>query len=824
MNSPHPDFESFYDDQVEAFRQVPARQTLWDRIFQPSIVLSFLILLVTVVYNAYGSTATLEGTITLLGTCSWDFLVFIVPEALLNALDRRANPFPRPMTEIQGTHAAKSETMKRVLGLDRSGGVMASVFQVRNRALSMTGSVLGLKLDSERPAGLGNRDNSCYQNSILQGLSSLKPLPGYLSAYLQASSGENGDRDVAQTLRTLISDLNDASNNGQTLWTPSVLKNMSTWTQQDAQEYYSKILDDIDKSVAKAARSTQRHPGLEANSNKDDTVASQHSDDSGYHSTTSSRTSDTKLPRNPLEGLLAQRVACVQCGHSDGLSMIPFTCLTLSLGLDKNQHDLYERLDAYSKVESIENVECDKCTLLKVQGLLTKLVNRMRESKVPESQLAEPLRRLEAVELALEEDDFEDKTLTDKCRISAQSKVSTTKTKQIVIARPPQSLAIHVNRSVFDPSTFDMMKNSAPVNFPKTLDLGPWLLGSSSEKPYAAHKEKDIEDEEQWVSNPRESMVAGDLKPSRLTGPIYELRAVVTHYGRHENGHYICYRKHRRHIPSPAKSVGDENDAPEPGDIDEDMAVPEAKSLSQEVDDRRSDIDMDWWRLSDHNVSMVNEETVLSLSPGVFMLFYDCVDPNIVLTTEDGDMHDAQAMVELMIAANGTKNGVTAPYSNGRPVEQGVSEEDVRGVVPQILAGESKKEVHGPSINAAMAKDLAASAEHIPLYSTEFPEAEQKVLINGSRDDALLSGKPNRRPELRATKAEAEAEEIMPDKANAGVSAPNRIGTPADGQGAGSTGLESVTSKPKSEHSHAEAVKTPTAEPIGPGNVPLPTA
>ncbi len=38
----------------------------------------------------------------------------------------------------------------------------------------------------------------------------------------------------------------------------------------------------------------------------------------------------------------------------------------------------------------------------------------------------------------------------------------------------------------------------------------------------------------------------GRPTPVKITGPIYELRAVVTHQGRHENGHFICYRKHAR--------------------------------------------------------------------------------------------------------------------------------------------------------------------------------------------------------------------------------------------------------------------------------------
>ncbi|VTO93386.1 unnamed protein product [Fusarium graminearum] len=656
MTSQHSDFDAFYDDQVAAHRRFLSPQNPWDRITQPSVLISCFIVVITLSYNLYASTTTLQESIRLLGTSLWDGLVFVVPERLLDAIDTpdtSTTTTSLPMLRAERSrHDVKSDKMRRVLGLDRSGGVMSSVLQVRSRALSLTGSVLGLKGEPFCPPGLGNMDNSCYQNSILQGLSSLKPLPEYLSAYLEASD-DSGDQDVAQTLRTLIADLNDGTNYGRTLWTPGVLKSMSTWTQQDAQEYYSKILDDIDKSVAKAVKSAQpQHPGLAVKMDKDDTAASEHSDDSGYQSMINY--SENNLPHNPLEGMLAQRVACVQCGHSDGLSMIPFTCLTLSLGLNKNQHDLYERLDAYSKVEAIENVECTKCTLVRTQQQLSAMSKKMQENGSPNEKVLEHLnQRLEAVELALEEDDFDDKTLTEKCKISAQNKVSSTKTKQIVISRPPKSLAIHMQRSVFDPSTFNMMKNSAPVDFPMTLDLAPWCLGSTGSNPL----DEKSRLEEEWVTDPRKSMVAGDQGSSKLAGPIYELRAVVTHYGRHENGHYICYRKYPRRSP-PTKVAED--------DVPDNKAGAQSETSTDEKE--RDEPEMDWWRLSDHNVSQVSEDVVLSLSPGVFMLFYDCVDPSMVMNDEDDvNMQDANEVADVDAA-----NRLVGATGNAAPIGQGL--------------------------------------------------------------------------------------------------------------------------------------------------------
>lgn len=631
------EFERLYQHHVAARRQFEALSSYRELLNQYSSLISAVLLAITIAYKFWGDSFTLAP----LGNLIWDIIVYISPGPLVFAIDGWINPQKSKQMNSTSSHAAKSEALRRVMGLDRAGGLMATVF--RSRSLPSAGSNMGMKHDIYRPPGLGNYDNSCYQNSVLQGLSSLSSFPDYLSKCMQTIDVQGDGRSVAQTLRTLIYDLNDVSNHDTTLWTPRLLKSMSTWTQQDAQEYYSKILDDIDRGVSRAIQELKPKRGFENEQDPDEGASSRHSDDSGYQSEASrGQLSDMKKLRNPLEGLLAQRVACVECGYSEGLSLIPFNCLTLSLGLDKNEHDIYDRLDAYTNVEEIDGVECPKCTLLKARRLLRGLVDTMRGKGTSEQQLEEPLRRLEAVDLALEEDDFEEKTIRDDCKISPQSKVTSTKTKQIVVARPPQSLVLHVNRSVFDPSTFDMIKNSAPVRFPGTLDLGPWCLGSSS--AFGPKNKLSGGSEELWHTGPRSSMIAGDSSPSRLTGPIYELRAAVTHYGRHENGHYICYKKYPK-----APSNPQEKEQPET--VDEETSENERGETTAEEDNNAHKLDEDiaeeetvpaepedtWWRLSDHNVSPVGDDVVMSLAPGVFMLFYECVDPEIILDADEGE-------------------------------------------------------------------------------------------------------------------------------------------------------------------------------------------
>ncbi|KAI1633548.1 cysteine proteinase [Biscogniauxia mediterranea] len=660
--------------------------TLWDRLQQPSVVVPLVLVIFTIFYQSLHSSPLSQPRHP--GQLLWDLIVTITPATILYSLDNWLHPplfpVPKSMLPIQSrSYAAKSELLRKILGMDRPGSLVNSVAHASRRSLSTLSNSAFVKLSTDQPPGLGNYDNSCFQNSILQGLSSLRPLPAYLTVALGQNEADGSeDPGSAATLRDLISKLTDARNNGTTLWTPKKLKSLDTWQQQDAQEYFSKILDEVDKEVTKAARAQHRPLGLEINGVRDETEDSQHSDDSGYQSLTalSKAGPDAKIIRNPLEGLVAQRVACVQCGYSEGLSMIPFNCLTLNLGVGQGGHDLYERLDSYTDLESIQGVECGKCTLLKVQRLLNILISRGRDVGASEESLQEPLSRLEAVELAIEEDDFDEKTLADKCKISKQHRVTSTKTKQMVIARPPQSLAIHINRSVFDEYTGCMSKNLAAVRFPTTLDLGPWCLGSAGISTTAnggfGHGAKSIETksgEEQWLSDPRSSMVAGDLNTSRITGPIYELRAVITHQGRHENGHYVCYRKHPQHIEKAIKSSDRNSNTPmdEESRIQDDEKILVDASYSEDVE---TNSDMKWWRLSDETVRPVTEETVLAQG-GVFMLFYDCVDPNSVLVPTDYD-----ASLSQISTASSFKIGhVVADYhgdvsENGQQFHDNVSD------------------------------------------------------------------------------------------------------------------------------------------------------
>ncbi|KAH0559213.1 hypothetical protein GP486_004270 [Trichoglossum hirsutum] len=576
----------------------------------------------------------------------WRFLVYIIPSRLIFLLDSFISS-SRGMqsggaAEPTG-HAAKDQALRRILGLD-GVGILGKLNLTRN---GPGFSAVVKDVHEGAPPGLGNWDNSCYQNSVIQALASLRSLTDYLTAALSDPYiNWKSPKSKSMTMRALldtIEKLNDPLNEGRRFWTPSELKQMRSWQQQDAQEYLSKVLDEIDNELLRAVKGSNLDYGLKSHDMSgprlrkslppqcqiEQEVAEQEEVTSDVskvssvssHSVFMARDSTVSplsliLPRNPVEGLVAQRVGCLQCGFSEGLSLIPFNCITVPLGGDW-LYDLRDCLDEYTSLEMIDGVECANCTLLKSKAQLEQLLDRLpspaassdssetcteerplqempasSRSSLPDQVRNSALSRLEAITAALEEENFSESTLKNTCKIPPRNRVTTTKTRQAVIARAPRCLIIHINRSVFDEFSGIQRKNYAKVQFQPILDLGYWCLGQRIAEGESG------EPIEEWEMGPGKSMLQSSISPvlSEI-GPLYELRSVITHFGRHENGHYICYRK----LNYPPIS-GERNGLPMEGVV--------SKPIER------------WWRISDDDVMPVSEEYVLDQG-GAFMLFYE---------------------------------------------------------------------------------------------------------------------------------------------------------------------------------------------------------
>ncbi|KAG8631325.1 hypothetical protein KVT40_000465 [Elsinoe batatas] len=523
----------------------------------------------------------------------WNATIHVIPIQLIQLLGRATGMAIDVETSISQAatrsemRAIKSDALRQVLRL--GSGVPNIPIGLQNLKVLHTA---GAPAKSDKPPGLGNWDNSCYQNSILQGLSSLPSFAKFLNTSMALLSDDA--TSTTGSLHNLTKDLTTLGNNGKRIWTPAKLKSMSSWQQQDAQEYYSRILDDVEKDLKKVVGSKVDHAGLK--------VVNEIVQGESKHDNIPERVAE-----NPLEGLLGQRVGCTSCGHSEGLTLLPFNCLTISLG-NGYRFSLENLLDDYTNLENIDGVECLSCTFKRQEQRLQALLGSDDAAVSGSGSPAKPStmlpgavqkqisERLQAVRQAIEDGEFSDQA-AKRCAITKEAKVSSTKSKQVVLARPPKSLTIHVNRSIFDEMTGALRKNMARVDYPKYISLKPWTLGQDQQSEAGSF--------ESWPLTPGRSLVSQHRGLPPKASPDYVLRAVVTHYGRHENGHYVCYRQHRTDPDGTAQ------------------------------DDEQQKKAEQWWRLSDDDVSQATEDEVLEQG-GVFMLFYERLPASDIPLPERG--------------------------------------------------------------------------------------------------------------------------------------------------------------------------------------------
>ena len=678
----------------------------------------------------------------------WNVIVYATPSKMLSLIDTEffratlQDPANDEAHTSEGFnshhHAAKSNSLRRLMGLDSNTGFMMAV--QRTRTLSDLGSVFKSKPSNNLP-GLGNWDHSCYQNSVIQGLASLESLPNYLDQNQTIIERDNNREGVTRkALRDLTRMLNDEKNLGKTFWTPSELKSMSSWQQQDAQEYFSKIMDGLEKDAAGASNSRYCQMRLATLTRRSSMGDMDPAADNTESTLRTSRMSQLPgelqalMARNPLEGLLAQRVGCQQCGYVEGLSLVPFNCLTVPLGR-RRMYDVRECLDEYTELEAISGVECAKCTLDQAKAQLSHMLNQLSKKQSLDAKdnhndqisglRGNAQKRLDLVQRALEDEDFSDSVLK-KCQIPAKSYVSTTKSRQAVVARAPKALVIHVNRSIFDELSGEQSKNQASVRFPLKFSLGSWCLGTQQE-----NQEANMEN---WNTNPTQSMLENiPDHPSLNSGPFYELRAVITHYGRHENGHYICYRR-----------------------------SPYTVKVETGLDTSGVDTKGPWWRLSDEEVTEVSEENVLAQG-GVFMLFYEQMPPhNRILAADweaESDVVNNTTTEQSGVVPHRSSRDAQAALVELDPVENTPSKPCVSSIYPTpppeevpeaATKPESEKYSQGhPQSSKTTSKPLSdptaaapSSAPPTPLSTATTPPNDPEVIEQSSITEKIEKPEP----------------------------------------------------------------------------------
>jgi ubiquitin carboxyl-terminal hydrolase 1 len=256
---------------------------------------------------------------------------------------------------------------------------------------------------------------------------------------------------------------------------------------------------------------------------------------------------------------------------------------------------------------------------------------------------------------------------------------------------------------MFNEHTGAQIKNPATVQFPLTFGLGHWTLGSKDDTSEAA---------EQWSMDPQKSMLpepdSDEQSHLAASNAQYELRAVVAHFGRHENGHYICYRKHSYIAAA--------------DDSGEDEGQTEA-----------------WWRLSDDDVSKVGEDFVLRQG-GVFMLFYERRDDLPSKREQTAQVELATSLLADVVAEEAAQ--IPLPTSDDEGIDSdldGVEE----GFLPQVPARSPMTSYEDDTMDGQPVTQAEKEAAH-PIQLPTPPESvSESDLDSVTTDDMPVSSSYN---------------------------------------------------------------------------------
>lgn len=539
-----------------------------------------------------------------------------------------------------------------------------------NRGASTSRSQLRSSGDAIYP-GLYNTGNSCFLNSTLQSLSSVSSIRVFLEHIISQAETWDVPTPVADALYDVIVQLNTPAARRSAFVPRQLTDALSALPQtrvssffyahqqQDAHELLVLVTGALDEEVKLIQG--EREDALRAqNVGLCAAIA-------------------PSLPRNtlqsewahanPFRALMAQRTACLDCGYVEAVRHYPADELSLTVPSRAGSATTIEAcLSNWSKIELVDWV-CFHCSLVRTlerlraealylantggalegnnghSGGAATSASAKKKSGAKRRKLRETKAKEEVISAILasrsSEDEVESTGVLAQHEIKLDRTFSRGATKQVMLARTPRTLVLHLNRSTYSSSNFGASKNNAAILFDEELDISPVVTGGDlsvmGDKPISRgatpmREEPNLtwQTQQQGAhkmhANGHHPYLNGSnatkSRPKRISmKTCFRLCAIVVHYGGHSSGHYVAFRRRK----SSCAQHSDEN---------------------QDVDDTRyTGLDGspaylkppdEWYRISDDSVSRCSLRDVLVQNP--FLLFYERIgDDNEGTGAEEQD-------------------------------------------------------------------------------------------------------------------------------------------------------------------------------------------